>query len=118
MSCWDYYGREHEKLCKDFRIVWQGCDRSYGRKSCTKFYQNKRLWYIVSSVGDGDFGAVRARDFGAWCRACPSQRYRYEERVTQVLIGVGAPDDDGEYEEYRHVGFTIPPVVSALQKKV
>jgi len=91
---------------KNFK--WVTIDKEYEYDS---FEQSGVLWHIVHEVGDGEVDIVEDINFELWKEYGKDKngmrRETLQERSRSVFEGVGEPDEDGDYEKYKHVGFDI-----------
>jgi hypothetical protein len=91
---------------KNFK--WVTVDKEYEYDS---FEQSGVLWHIVNEVGDGEIDIVEDINFEVWKEYRKDKtRMRcetLERRSRYVFEFIGEPDEDGDYEKCRFVGFDI-----------
>jgi hypothetical protein len=87
---------------------WATVDEDYEYDS---FEQNGVLWHIVNEVGDGEVDIVEDINFELWKEYGKDKnkmrRETLERRSRYVFEFVGEPDEDGDYEKSKFVGFDI-----------
>ena len=67
-------------------------------------------YHVVYDFGDGRFQVVTDGAFDEWSKVPSRDRMKkesLEKTATSTWVGVGEPDEDGDYSRYTHIGFEI-----------